>query len=448
MVQWTHRLIFCMYREVFAMRKALRLLAAVFTVCVLLSCAAFAAERPSLAESRYPGSAAVLYDCGFLTGTAQGLELTRSLTRAEAAALIVRVTGDAEDLIVGDMPFTDVASWAAPYVSKLYSDGIVRGVSQTRYGSGLSVTAQQFYTMLLRALGYTDASFSYDSALEFAVSRGLLAGEDLSRVRKSFTRDDAMQACYMTLNAVPEGETEPYAFVRARRIENSYDRTTAEVVTGTNAVYNALSETLLAVQSLDSYTIVQHGRYRTGDSSSSIDSRLRIFSREQECWYTIDVLDDGKGITSLARSLEVYSDTDRVCVYEEGMDGEWDTANLTEELSRRYTGIYERLFGPDLDYALCFDYALEDGTIVLSGFSDRFELLADPTSDLTAAYYFDVTIRIDADTRLPISVVCTYRDTWEESGKAVRVSYSSEFSLEDVNSTQIPEDTHGLNLAD
>ena len=51
-------------------------------------------------------------------------------------------------------PFTDVADWAKPYVGYAYANGLTAGVSQTRFGSESSVTAAQFLTFVLRALGY------------------------------------------------------------------------------------------------------------------------------------------------------------------------------------------------------------------------------------------------------------------------------------------------------
>ena len=428
------------------MSKTLRLLAALFGALVCLSCAAFAENRPPLDESRHPKEAAVLFDCGFFTGTDRGAELSRALTREEAAVLVLRVMGGEADLFDAELPFSDVSAWARPHVSRLWEAGIVRGVSAGRFGAAEPVTARQFYTMLLRALGHTE--FSADGALEYAVSCGLLDPAELPR--EGFTRDDALYACYRALNAVPEGESEPYAVLRARRIENSYGMPAAEAVTGRSRVYDCLAESLRAVQALDGYTLVKRGLYREEGGSTRSEGRFDCDVRVLPggaCWYDITALDGSADALVPERRLNVYADGRVLAVREQGENGSWNAAAVPDALLRRYTGVYEYLFGPDLDYISRFDYAEEDGCIVLTGFSSRFELMADPTSDYDSLYFFDVVIRISPETHLPLSAVCTYRDTWETNGETLRVSYTSTYTLEDIGRTALPEDTHGLFLA-
>ena len=63
--------------------------------------------------------AEALNTLGLLKGTENGYELEKSLTRAEAIALLVRVLGKAEEVETQGKthPFTDVAPWADGYVS-------------------------------------------------------------------------------------------------------------------------------------------------------------------------------------------------------------------------------------------------------------------------------------------------------------------------------------------
>ena len=51
-------------------------------------------------------------------------------------------------------PFTDVPSWAEPYVAACYTNGITSGYSDTIYGGEDSVTTAQAALMLMKALGY------------------------------------------------------------------------------------------------------------------------------------------------------------------------------------------------------------------------------------------------------------------------------------------------------
>ena len=55
-------------------------------------------------------------------------------------------------------PFEDVSGWAAPYLAWLYSEGLVRGVSETRYGADAPCRARDYALFLLRALGYQDGA--------------------------------------------------------------------------------------------------------------------------------------------------------------------------------------------------------------------------------------------------------------------------------------------------
>ena len=112
-----------------------------------------------------------------------------------------------------------------------------------------------------------------------------------------------------------------------------------------------------------------------------------------------------------------------------------------------YAGIYDRLFGPDLTYATNFDCAQKDGVIELTGFLNRFDLLGDPTSSMETNYYFDITLRFDAATHLPLSVSCSYHDTWQTSAGSAEIEYTSAYEFIDLNATEMPADTHGLSAA-
>ena len=56
-------------------------------------------------------------------------------------------------------PFTDVPSWAEPYVAACYTNGITAGYSDTIYGGNDTVTTTQAALMVMKALG----NFQYSS---------------------------------------------------------------------------------------------------------------------------------------------------------------------------------------------------------------------------------------------------------------------------------------------
>ena len=249
------------------------------------------------------------------------------------------------------------------------------------------------------------------------------------------------------MNAVPKGKSTALALLRSKDIHNYYSARQAEAVTGTSKVFRTLWESSKAVSELNSLTIVHRGTYKESggiNTYDTVDTEIRLFPQRSECWYLLDILEtvDSKTVTS--RHAEAWSDGARYAIWSEN---KWDTGRLAPKNAGQYVGIYDRLFGPDFLYCENFDYAEENGEIVLTGFSTRFELLGDPTSDSDTNYYFDVVARFDAGTRLLRSVTCTYRDTWQESEGLSDVVYISEYTIKDINGTVMPTDTHGLDKA-
>ena len=94
------------------------------------------------------------------------------------------------------MPFTDVGTTAAPYVAWLYENGIVNGVSATKFGTG-ACSAKMYCAFLLRALGYQDGvDFQYADTLAFAQEKGFY---DPIQFSGTFLRDDLAAVTYQAL---------------------------------------------------------------------------------------------------------------------------------------------------------------------------------------------------------------------------------------------------------
>ncbi len=122
---------------------------------------------------------------GIMTGTDKGFEPEKSLTRAEAAAIIVRMKGISEATVksaAGTTNFDDVAAthWAAGYINQASNLGIVKGVSATSFAPDKEVTVQEMVTMAVRALGagtLVDSEGTWPSNyINFAAEEGLLDG--------------------------------------------------------------------------------------------------------------------------------------------------------------------------------------------------------------------------------------------------------------------------------
>ena len=117
-----------------------RRLLAFFILLSMLTVFSAATDSPAPDDGYLTGEmTAALTLSGVLRGDGEGLALERTLTRAEAATLVVRVMGTDNDTRGAAHPFDDVPEWASPYVSVLYRDGIVRGVEETVFGAAKEV---------------------------------------------------------------------------------------------------------------------------------------------------------------------------------------------------------------------------------------------------------------------------------------------------------------------
>jgi len=99
-------------------------------------------------------------------------------TRQQAVVMLIRLLGKEYEALENTYshPFTDVDAWADRYISYAYQNGLTNGISTTIFGGNYNITAQQYITFLLRALGYDSEDFSYSEALEFSDFIGLTDG--------------------------------------------------------------------------------------------------------------------------------------------------------------------------------------------------------------------------------------------------------------------------------
>ena len=190
-----------------------RTLAFVLALCLMLALAPAASAAGDAADE----AAGALYEMGLFQGTsvnADGtpvFDLDRAPTRAEAVTMLVRLLGGEGAALAGDwdMPFTDVPAWAEPYVGYAYSRGLAAGTGETAFGSGDSVTASQYLTFVLRALGYESGTdFEWVAAWELSDEIGLTSGQ-YGASTTSFTRGDVALISYTALGCEVKGGGTP-----------------------------------------------------------------------------------------------------------------------------------------------------------------------------------------------------------------------------------------------
>lgn len=176
------------------MKKVIVYLTLTATLLFLLCPFINASDNPAI------DAADSLYSLGLFQGTGKDADgnpiydLERAPRRDEAITMLVRIIGKEKEALEGnwELPFTDVADWAKPYIGYAYTNGITNGTSATTFGSSNTVTAAQYITLVLRALGYNDANGDFVWSAPWPVSNEIgLTQENYSDTNNYlFTRGD------------------------------------------------------------------------------------------------------------------------------------------------------------------------------------------------------------------------------------------------------------------
>ncbi len=187
------------------MKKILKLASLMLALLTVFSSVPFAFAAGDTAADE---AAQALNTLGLLAGkgtNADGsinFDVSGSLTRAESITQVVRFLGaeKAATTETNAHPFTDLPSWAVPYISYAYVNKITSGVSATKFDAASAMTDYAFLTAILRVLGYKDAEgdFVWNNPYALAKSVGLIESETPD---ESFTRGDAFIICFNALTA-------------------------------------------------------------------------------------------------------------------------------------------------------------------------------------------------------------------------------------------------------
>jgi uncharacterized protein YkwD len=150
----------------------------------------------ALAANETDTAAAYLVEHGIFEGDENGnLNLDKSLTRAELAAILTRLDfaatpgGLAEWRDWGAAhfsdpenrynKFTDIPNWAMPYVEYCYQRGLMKGVAETNFDAQGKVNPRMACTVILRYCGVAETDWEYNSSVEKARIVGLAPGAGL-----------------------------------------------------------------------------------------------------------------------------------------------------------------------------------------------------------------------------------------------------------------------------
>ncbi|MBP1737507.1 MAG: hypothetical protein H6Q60_1388 [Oscillospiraceae bacterium] len=149
-----------------------------------------------------------LYALGLFKGVgvsngAPDFALEDSCTRQEAVVMLLRLMGKETQALAENRtcPFSDVDSWARPYVGYAYEAGLAKGISETAFGGRDAATTAQYITFVLRALGYSDETgdFVWSAPWTLSDRLGITAGQ-YSNQAQMILRGEVAQISYMALD--------------------------------------------------------------------------------------------------------------------------------------------------------------------------------------------------------------------------------------------------------
>lgn len=188
------------------MNQNTKRLFSLFLALVLL-CGALAGPA-SAATQQGTAAANELYRLGLFKGAgtlpdgSPDFDLDGYANRAQAVVMLVRLLGGEEEALDRHYshPFTD-AGWAGDYLGYAYQNKMVNGRSDTFFDSDSRVSAADFLTMLLRAMGYSQVDWQdpYPTAR--------VVGMDWSGER-DFRRGDMAYICQSALSCRPSGSSQ------------------------------------------------------------------------------------------------------------------------------------------------------------------------------------------------------------------------------------------------
>lgn len=163
------------------------------------------ASEASNYQPKYTGYAHLLRDKGIFMGSDRGFELDRAPTRVEAAVLFVRLLGAEQEALEEKYlhPFVDIPAWANDYIGYLYQMNLTKGVSEDHFDSFTTISAQSYFTFILRALKYDDSKgdFAWNKSLEFAIFKGMMDQNDYNEFKiEPFLRDHMVKSSFIGLN--------------------------------------------------------------------------------------------------------------------------------------------------------------------------------------------------------------------------------------------------------
>lgn len=256
-------------------KKFLTLALSSVAIAAMMCASAFAATAFSdvpASDANLTQAVSLLSDLNVAKGTTTStFGVRESVTRQQMAAFLYRLMNKGKSVEGGtnSTKFTDLKdSTYFTYVSWANSTGIIKGRTQTSFDPTGTITLQEAYTMIIRALKYDDGTLAYPyDYIDLAESEGIALDTNLNvsgQYTKALTRGNV---AYLLYNAFFAEMNE----VIVNRIEEKVEvdgQTVSYIVT--NEVKPTLAEKLYEVKN-EEFQVVATPKYAFNKNSISTE---------------------------------------------------------------------------------------------------------------------------------------------------------------------------------
>lgn len=191
----------------------------------------------------YSAMADGLTRMGLLKGTGaaygSGYELERQALRVEGLVMFIRLMGEENAALTSTAvnPFADSPSWADRYLAYAYEKGYTTGIGtnaagQLMFGPNNTISAGEYMTFVLRALGYsesgTNPDFNWQNAMDAAVAYGVIRQSEAALLSgSSFCR---AQVVYLSVCALSAPTKTGGILLDKTASNGGYDQTSMQAI--------------------------------------------------------------------------------------------------------------------------------------------------------------------------------------------------------------------------
>ena len=191
----------------------------------------------------YNAMADGLTQMGLLKGTGaaygSGYELERQALRVEGLVMFIRLMGEENAALTSTAvnPFADSPSWADRYLAYAYEKGYTTGIGtnaagQLMFGPNNTISAGEYMTFVLRALGYTESGtnpdFNWQNAMDAAVAYGVIRQSEAALLSgSSFCR---AQVVYLSVCALSAPTKTGGILLDKTASNGGYDQTSMQAI--------------------------------------------------------------------------------------------------------------------------------------------------------------------------------------------------------------------------